>query len=501
VTIGVAREAVQGAIDRANRDSLRDVNLDVEFQPGAPLRRQLEHSLRLAIRSGRLQPGTPLPPSRALAEQLGVSRGVVVDSYGQLVAEGYLSARQGSGTRVARLPEHWAPPERRLVKASVAFRYDLRPGTADFHAFPRSRWQAALTRALQDLPDRRLSYGSHRGAAELRNAVAEHLARLRGVVVDPERIVVCLGASHGLSIIWRALRARGARRVAIEDPSWRWQRLTVEHAGLETVPVRVDQDGLVVSDLAAADVDAVVVTPAHQYPTGVVMSAERRRALVTWARERGALIVEDDYDAEYRFDRDPVSALQGLAPDRVAFVGTTSKTLAPALRLGWVVPPASLVDDVERELLVTGVTAPTVEQLALASFISDSGLERHLRRMRTRYAAKRELLIESLERWLPETELSGISAGLHVLVWLPPGVDEAGTAARAREAGVGVHELHRHCTTVAPLPGAFVVGFALPSESEIRTGVRLLGEAATRRSGLASRSTARLARGDPSVRR
>jgi GntR family transcriptional regulator/MocR family aminotransferase len=453
------------------------VNLDVEFRKGVPVQRQLEHALRVAIRSGQLPPEAPLPPSRVLAEQLGISRGVVVRTYAQLVAEAYLWARQGSGTRVARLPEPLVQPEPRRLEASLQYRYDLRPGQADFHAFPRSRWQAALLATMRRLPDHRLTYEDHRGAPELRNAIAEYLARLRGVVVDAERVVVSGGTSHALSVVWRALHARGRRRVGIEDPGWRWQRFTVEDAGLEAVPIRVDDEGMVVSEVEQADLDAVVATPAHQYPTGVVMSPERRRALVTWARERGALIVEDDYDVEYRFDREPLSALQGLAPDHVAFVGTVSKTLAPALRLGWVVPPSWLVNDVEQQLLVTGVTPPTLDQVALASFIAEAGLERHLRRMRTRYAAKRDLLLKTLLRLLPEAEISGISAGLHVLLRLPADVDEQRAAARARDRGVAVHELHRHCTTVAPRPGAFVIGFALPRGTELRKGAELIATA------------------------
>ena len=323
------------------------MDLDVVFQTGVPLRRQLEDSLRVAIRSGRLGPGSLLPPSRDLAQQLGVSRGVVVGSYAQLAAEGYLAAQRGSGTRVARLPETGSPLPRIPRPAAQRFRYDLRPGQADFHAFPRARWKAALLRALRDLPDNRLSYAGHRGIPELRTAIAEYLARMRGVVVEPDQVLVCCAASQALTVIWDVLRRRGVRRVAIEDPGWRWQRYTAEHAGLEAVPVRVDADGLVVSELAAADVDAVVITPAHQYPTGVVMTAERRSALLAWAQQRQALIVEDDYDVEYRFGREPVASLQGLAPDRVAFVGTTSKTLAPALRLAWMVPPAGLLDEAE----------------------------------------------------------------------------------------------------------------------------------------------------------
>jgi GntR family transcriptional regulator/MocR family aminotransferase len=425
------------------------VDLELPLTSGAPRRRQLEQALRLAIRSGRLQPGASLPPSRVLADELGVSRGVVVESYSQLVAEGYLSARQGSGTRVARLPAQSGPPEPRAAAAQTRIRYDLRPGQADFHAFPRDRWRAALLRALRELPDQRLSYEEHRGCVELRSAVAEHASRVRGVVAEPERVLVCSGVSHGLSVLWRTLRRRGARRVAIEDPSWRWQRLSVESAGLEAVPVRVDAHGLVVSELAAVDVNAVVLTPAHQYPTAVVTSPERRRDLLAWARVRDTLIVEDDYDAEYRFDRDPVSAMQGLAPDHVAYLGTASKTLAPALRLGWLIPPAWLVAEVEHELMTAGVTPPTIEQVALAGFIADGGLERHLRRMRGRYRARRERLVDALARHLPEARVGGASAGLHLVAWLPEGTDEAAAAAAARREGVGLHELHRHCDTPA----------------------------------------------------
>ena len=452
------------------------MDVEIEFRAGVPIGRQLEDVLRVAIRSGRLGPGSVLPPSRDLADELGVSRGVVVDSYSQLAAEGYLSAKRGSGTRVAEVPASGAPP-RRQVSPPRAFRYDLRPGQADFHAFPRARWKAMLLRALRDLPDVRLTYADHRGVPELRNAVAEYLARMRGVAVEPEHLVICCSTSHAMAVLWHVLRSRGARRVAIEDPGYRWQQLTVELAGLEAVPVRVDAGGLVVEDLAAADVDAVVTTPAHHYPTGVVMTAERRSALIAWARERQALIVEDDYDVEYRFGRHPMGSLQGLAPDLVAFTGTTSKTLAPALRIAWVVPPSHLIDDVENVLLVTGVTPPTLDQVALASFIEDAALERHLRSMRLRYRAKRDVLVGALGRYLPDVRISGIAGGLHLLAWLPDGADERATATRARQSGVGVHELHRHCTTHAPCPPALLLGFALPSESELVAATKLLAGA------------------------
>jgi GntR family transcriptional regulator/MocR family aminotransferase len=282
-------------------------------------------------------------------------------------------------------------------------------------------------------------------------------------------------------VLWHVLRARGARRVAVEDPGWRWQRFTVEHAGLTAVPVRVDGDGMVVPELAAAGVDAVVMTPAHHYPTGVVMTAERRSALLAWARDRQALIVEDDYDVEYRFGRNPMASLQGMAPDLVAFVGTTSKTLAPALRLAWAVPPPHLIDDVEEVLRVTGVTPPTLDQLALARFIEDAGLERHLRSMRRRYRAKRDVLIGALRTYLPGAVVGGTAAGLHLLAQLPDGTDEHATAQRARRSGVGLHELHYHCTTLAPSPPALLLGFAFPNESELTAAARLIAAAVCRR--------------------
>jgi GntR family transcriptional regulator/MocR family aminotransferase len=239
----------------------------------------------------------------------------------------------------------------------------------------------------------------------------------------------------------------------------------------------VDADGLVVSELAATGVVGVVITPAHQYPTGVVMTAERRSALLAWAHQRQALIVEDDYDVEYRFGRDPVASLQGLAPDRVVFVGTTSKTLAPALRLAWMVPPARLIDEVEDVLRITGVTPPTLDQLALAAFISDAALERHLRAMRRRYRAKRDVLVDALHTYLPEARVRGTAAGLHLLAELPAGADERAIGLRAREAGVAVHEVHRHCTTQAPFPPALLLGFALPNQADLPAATRLLASA------------------------
>ena len=315
------------------------------------------------------------------------------------------------------------------------------------------------------------------GAPELRIAIAAYLRRARAVAAEPEQVVISCGVSHGLLAVLAALRRRGARRVAVEDPGWRWQRRTAVRVGLEPVPVRVDEDGLIVSDLAALDVDAVMVTAAHQYPTGVVLSPGRRESLIAWARERNALILEDDYDAEYRYDRDPVAALQGLAPERVAYVGTVSKTLAPALRIGWIVTPARLLGDVEQEFRVSAAQPPTIDQVALAMLVQDGALDRHLRTMRRRYRAKRELLIGTLAEHAPALRLSGVAAGLHVIAWLPAGCDEHAVALRAGELGVGVHELHRNCMAEGEWPPALLLGYALPTDSEIETGARLLAQA------------------------
>jgi GntR family transcriptional regulator/MocR family aminotransferase len=460
------------------------MDLHVEFVPGQPLRRQLERQLRDAIRSGRLRSATPLPATRVLAESLGVSRGVVVDAYSQLTAEGYLLARPGAGTEVAYEGGQATLVSRGHSGLRPKIRYDLRPGQPDFASFPRQRWQAALTRAVRELPDGALTYAHPHGIEPLRVAVADYLARTRAVVAEPENVIVCAGLAHGLSLLWAALRQRGATRVGVEDPGWRWQTRTVEHAGLTAVPVPVDEFGVVVSELDDAEVDAVAITPAHQFPTGVVMTPARRSALVAWARRRGALIVEDDYDAEYRYDRQPVASLQGLAPDSVAFGGTTSKTLAPALRMAWMVLPVGFVADVEHQYAATFASPPVIEQAAMAGFISSGELDRHLRRTRRLYRARHDALIAALGEQLPELRIGGASAGLHLLASLPDDLDEAAVYAAARRRGVAVHTLHRHCTSVAPPRGALVLGYAQVAEPSLwEAASELAGAVEQTRSG------------------
>jgi len=444
--------------------------------PPRPRRPDLERALRDGVREGRLRPGTLLPSSRLLAAQLGVSRGVVVEAYGQLVAEGWLAARQGAGTMVAAAGQPGpgtvaapgGPQERGAAQASPAaspVRYDLRTGRPDLAAFPRRAWAAALAAAVRSAPDAALDYGDPRGAVGLRTALAGHLGRARGVVADPARVVVCAGTAGALPLVWQALRDRGARRIGVEDPGWHEQAASVRLAGLEPVPVPVDGLGLDVAALGAAGVDAVAVTPAHQFPTGVVLAPERRAALLAWARTTGGTIVEDDYDAEYRYDREPVGALQGLAPDHVIYAGSASKTLAPALRLGWLVLPAGLAEAVAaRAARGTSI----MEQLALAALIERGDLDRHLRRSRRRYRARRDALVGALG---PRVAVAGVAAGLHLVARTP---DAAALAARARERGVAVQTVHEDCTTSRPHPPCLLLGYAREPEPALRRAAALL---------------------------
>jgi GntR family transcriptional regulator / MocR family aminotransferase len=406
-----------------------------------PLRARLESSLRDAVRSGRLAPGSALPASRVLAGELGISRGVVVEAYEQLTAEGFLVTRRGSGTRVA---EAVALPAASGSRAEAAasdlppLRFDLRPGVPELGAFPRGRWLAALGEAIRELPEARLGYGDPRGAVELREALAAYLGRARGVIATPELIVATGGLRQALSLLWAVLAEAGLRRVAVEEPGWSGQRDTVSGAGLEPVPIPVDGDGAVVEELERTGAGAVVLTPANQYPTGAVLAPERRTALVDWARRRDAVIVEDDYDAQYRYDRDPVGSLQGLAPDITVHGGSASKILAPAVGIGWVVLPDRLVEAVAAQKARVAGGGSALEQVAFARLLERGELDRHLRRMRRVYRRRRERVLRALEDELPAIAVEGAAAGLHVVVRLPAGTDEAGTVEAARRHGVRV---------------------------------------------------------------
>ena len=440
---------------------------------GPPLRAQLEDQLREAVRDGRLGPGAPLPSTRALARELGVSRGVVVEAYAQLAAEGYLVARQGAPTRVSEAASPAAGPAPTAEQARPP-RFDFRPGGPDVALFPRSAWLASVRRALRDAPDVRLDYGDPRGAPELREALARYLGRVRGVVADPELVVVTSGMAQGMALFARALREGGARRIAIEDPSSAPGRAQLAANGLDVVGVPVDRDGLEVAALENDAVDAVMVTPAHQFPLGVVLAPERRAALLDWAGRSGTVLLEDDYDAEYRYDRQPVGAVQGLAPELVAYAGSVSKTLAPGLRLGWLVVPERLLDGVTAAKASDDLGTPVLEQLALADFLERGELDRHLRRTRPVYRDRRDALVAALAREMPRCEPAGVAAGLHLVAHLPRGTDEHAVVEAARARGIGLSGLAEH--RMRPGPPALLLGYGRIAAAAIEPAVEALAD-------------------------
>jgi GntR family transcriptional regulator/MocR family aminotransferase len=325
---------------------------------------------------------------------------------------------------------------------------------------------------IRDAPFDALGNGDPRGAAELRNALMGYLGRARGAAPEPEHTLIATGFTAGFAMLCRTLRARGLERIAVEDPGWPRHRMIAEAAGLLSTPIPVDEQGLVVEALSESGCEVVVLTPAHQFPTGAVLSPERRAALLEWAEDEDALIVEDDYDGELRYDRDPVGALQGLAPERIAYIGSASKRLAPALRLGWVLSPSWLSGALTFDQAVAVGGAPVIEQLALARLIERGELDRHLRRMRLRYRARREALVQALPG---DLHLVGIAAGLFACVMLPAGCDEERVCASAGGRGIGIDSLGSHRSASGP-PG-LVVGYGNLTPEAITRAAHALGEA------------------------
>lgn len=441
---------------------------------GEPLHAQLERQLRAAIRDGRLAAGTRLPPSRALANELSVSRGVVVEAYAQLTAEGYLVTRRGGGTVVADAPRPaQAPPPSELPRAVPE---DFHPGMPDLASFPRAAWLRSLRTVVRDMPDLALGYAEPAGTPELRVALARYLGRARGVAAAADRVVVTSGLTQGIALTCRALRARGGRRIAVEDPGFMVHRGVAIHCGLEVVPVPVDEGGLRTDVLADLRADALLATPAHQSPLGGVLAPERRSALLAWAEANDALVIEDDYDAEYRYDREPVGALQGLAPERVVYAGCASKMLAPGLRLGWLVLPTALVGAIAMEKALDDLGTPVLDQLALAGFLERGELDRHLRRMRPRYRARRDALAAALARELPAWRLAGAAAGLHAVALMEEDADEGAFLAAAAAEGMRLHGLSWF--RVAPGPPGLVLGYGSASEPALARAVERLAQVA-----------------------
>src|SRR5437016_9897257 len=462
--------------------------LELDRARPRPLRAQLEDGLREAVRSGRLRAHARLPASRALASDLRVSRRLVVDAYAQLLAGGYLVARRGAGTYVAEAAA--APSAPAAEPQATSLRFDFFPGFPDLASFPRRPWLRAMRETLAVTPHSSLGYPDARGALELRRALAGHLRRVRGVVVDPQTIVVCSGAAQALVLLARAL---GEPHLAMEDPGLPPHRWILAAHGARLTPLPVDAHGARVRELEGIEagrgrVDAVFVTPAHQSPLGFALAPERRAALLDWAGSTCGLVIEDDYDAEYRYDRAPLGALQGLAPDRVIYMGTASKTLAPAVRLGWLVLPGYLLERVAEQRNLADHGTPTLDQLALARLIESGAYDRHLRQARRRYRARRDALLRAVRRHLPGARVTGLAAGLHAIVRLPREFDGASLMRAAAERSLGVYPLALGYMRPAPRADALVLGYANLSEPMIESGVRVLAAVLRAQPGSTRRS-------------
>ncbi len=458
--------------------------LRLDRESDRPLRSQLETGLRDAIRDGRLPAGERLPSSRELARELGVSRGLVQECYGQLLSEGYLDSRVGSATRVAprAYPAAQAQPPRPARAApSPRLVADFRSGVPDLASFPRGDWVWATREACREVATADLDYGDPRGSGALREVVAGYLRRVRAAAADQRDIIICTGFAQGLNLVLRVLNQLGVERVAFEDPGYGdiEASTSVRSAGLasaQAVHVPVDDLGVDVAALEASGARAVVVTPAHQSPTGVVLAAQRRHALVEWARRHDAFIVEDDYDSEFRYDREPVGVLQGIAPDRVFTLGTVSKSLAPTVRLGWVIAPPALAGAVAEAKTVSDRGSSGLDQLALAALLTSGRYDRHLRRMRATYARRRTVLIEALGRHAPGVRLTGLAAGFHAVAHLPGSAEEEAVVAEARRRSVGLYGMRPFRASRGDAPPQLVLGFGLVNERAIEAGIAAVAD-------------------------
>lgn len=417
-------------------------DLLIQLPRGMRPRMGLEHELRTAIRSGRLAADAELPSTRALASDLGVARSTVVAAYEQLAVEGYLVARQGRSTVVA----HVAIPDEVTSDRNPIGRqlqHDFRPGEPALGSFPRSDWQQSVRRTIMESADEVFGYGDPRGRLELREVLANYLARARVVHVDASAVRIYGGFASSLGFMGEMLRRQGIVRIGVEQPMLPFHRQILALTGVEPIGVSVDDEGLSVDELTAHDVQAVVVTPGNQQPLGVTMSSARRNDLIAWAASCDGWVIEDDYDGEFRYDRRPIGALQGLDPDRVIYAGTASKSMGPGLHLSWLVVPQRLRPDLDAVTqLRAGVS--TLNQLAMADFIDRGNYDRHVRRQRRVYQQRRNALIERLEAvpWI--APVSG-QAGMHVLARIPPGeISEATVIAAGERQSIGLIGLRTH---------------------------------------------------------
>ena len=451
--------------------------VELRRDSSVPLHQQLESGIRDRIRQGLLRADTVMPATRALAADLGLSRGVVVEAYQQLVAEGYLVSRTGSYTQVAPAPASGQVEHRSAAAAPGGPpRIDFRYSAPDVSQFPRAAWLRSIRRVLNEAPSNSLAYLDGRGTPQLREALADYLNRVRGTSARPENMVICNGFAQGSRLLLHVLAAAGYRRLAVEDPSDHDVRGVATKAGLQTVGVPVLETGLDVEALERSGADVVLVTAAHQFPTGAVASARTRAGLVAWAARHDGLVIEDDYDAEYRYDREPIGAIQGLAPQSVVYAGTASKTLAPGLRLGWLILPSRLVEPTSMAKVIDDRGSPVFDQLTFADFVTRGEFDRHLRRMRPRYRRLRDTLVDRLAEQVPDLVSIGVSAGLHLMTWLPPDLTEAAVTNAALERGLGVYGLAPYWVDKAG-PQGLVFGYGSLTEAAVVEGIDLLADA------------------------
>jgi GntR family transcriptional regulator/MocR family aminotransferase len=498
-SIGLALISNPMAINQTNLAYVANLAWDTLLDLGGPgtgpMHARLSRALREAIRSGRLPDGAALPPSRDMAAELSCSRWVVTEAYEQLVAEGYLEARVGSGTRVRRVEEpsndqaaaaFWSAARGAARSARDARgarpaepAIDLAPGLPDLRHFPFPAWLAAVRSVAVSLPYTEMAYPNPNGHRRVREVLASYLARVRGAVVDPSDVTVTSSVTDGVTRACRALRAAGVKAVAVEDPGWGRLREAARVAGLECVPVPVDDSGLRVDVLADyPQVRAAVVSPAHQVPTGSVLAPERRAALLEWARGVDALILEDDYDAEFRYDRRPVGTLQGTDPTRVALLGSLSKTLSPALGIGWIVTPAAWTRAL-RATEVRPAAPPLLDQLAFSEFVASGSYDRHMRAARKRYRARRDALVAALAAHLPDAHVSGAAAGLHVLVRFDSELAAPAVVERAAQLGVHVSSVEAYRVANKAIGTGLVLGYGNLGDGEVDRAVAGLAAAVT----------------------
>ncbi len=445
-----------------------DLHLDLT-EPGGR-RAALERALRDAIRSGRLAPGARLPSTRALALELGTARGTVTAAYDQLIAEGYLVGRRGSGTTVADLTD-MSPPRPAVQAQRRTPRYDLRPGAPDVTTFPVAAWLRSACRALANAPSSAFGSGDPAGQWPLRVALSEYLGRTRGVLARPEQVVITTGYVQALALLAGLVGEDGA--MAMEDPGLPFHRDVVRRAGLTVVPLPVDHAGARTDLLARMDVAACVLTPAHQFPLGMTLHPQRRHYAVEWARERGGLVIEDDYDGEFRYDRQPVGAMQGIAPDHVVYVGTASKTLGPGVRLAWAVLPERLVGPFIEAKRHADLHSDLVSQLTLADLITTHAYDRHVRAGRLRYRRRRDELVRRIAT-VPNVAVAGVAAGLHAVLRLTEGTSVEAVLASAAQQDLALDHVDRHRHTPGRDESGLIVGYGTPPDGRFAAALEVL---------------------------